>query len=58
MFILIKFLKMMPVTNMNLILFSMYYCKLQLSVLLGIHKTANPLDLSWRWQHWKYKYRK
>ncbi len=41
---------------MNVILFSMYYCKLQLSVLLGIHKTANPLDWNWRWNHWQYKY--
>jgi hypothetical protein len=31
---------------MKMILFSMYYCKLQLSVMLGIYKTANPLDLT------------
>ena len=41
---------------MNMILFWMYYCKLQLSVLLGIHQTANPLDWHWRWNHWQRNY--
>jgi len=41
---------------MNVILFSMYYCKLHLSVLLGAYKTANPLDWNWRWNHRQYKY--
>jgi len=43
---------------MNVILFSMYYCKLQLSVMLGFYETANPLDLNWRWNHWQHRYQK
>ncbi|MDQ3129482.1 MAG: hypothetical protein ACR2IA_02615 [Pyrinomonadaceae bacterium] len=43
---------------MKVILFTLYYSKLQLSVLLGIYKTANPLDLNWRWNHWQYKYQR
>ncbi len=43
---------------MNVILFSLYYGKLRLGVRLGIHQTANPLDLKWRWNHWQDKYRR
>lgn len=44
--------------RMKVILFSIYYCKLQLSVLLGIHQTANPLSLNWRWKYWQSKYQR
>ena len=40
---------------MKVILFFLYYCKLLTTVLLGIHKTNNPLSLSWRWSHWQNK---
>lgn len=43
---------------MKVILFSLYYAKLQLSVLFGIQQTANPLDLKWRWNYWHDKYRR
>ena len=32
--------------------FVVYYVQMRLSVLLGIHHTANPTDISWRWRHW------
>jgi len=41
---------------MKVISFSMYYCKLQVSVLLGFYKTAYPLNVRWRWNHWQHKY--
>lgn len=43
---------------MSVILFSLYYCKLLLSVLVGFHQTTNPLNLIWRWNHWQYKNQK
>ena len=33
--------------------FLSYYLKLRLDVLLGRHKTPRPLDINWRWRHWK-----
>ena len=36
----------------------MYYLKLRLSVLIGLHHTDNPLHLRWRWHHWNYIYKK
>lgn len=41
---------------MKVISFSMYYCKLQVSILLGVYKSAYPLNLRWRWNHWQHKY--
>lgn len=41
---------------MKLILFSSYYFKLRLSILLDIFETAHPLDLRWRWKYWNSKY--
>jgi len=38
---------------MEKILFSLYYLKLRLGVFMGKHKTEHPLDLKWRWDHWK-----
>jgi hypothetical protein len=38
---------------MKLVMFSIYYAKLQLLVQLGLHHTSNPLDLGWRWKYWK-----
>ncbi len=32
--------------------FWFYYMKLRLTVLLGVHKTSNPLDVEWRRRHW------
>ncbi len=43
---------------MRAILFSGYYCKLQLSVWLGIHQTVHPLGLNWRWKHWNSRYQR
>ncbi|MDQ3748965.1 MAG: hypothetical protein M3367_08140 [Acidobacteriota bacterium] len=40
---------------MKIILFSFYYSKLRLGVLLGIHRTPNPLNLKWRWRYWQSK---
>lgn len=42
---------------MNKILFLLYYIKLRLSVAAGIHHTANPLDIKWRWNYWRNKRR-
>ncbi len=33
--------------------FLLYYCKLRLSVILGFHKTCNPLDFNWRLKQWQ-----
>ncbi len=41
---------------MKVIKFALYYLKLRLSVLLGIHQTANPLSIAWRWNHWNHQY--
>lgn len=41
---------------MNIILFSVYFFKLRLSVLVGFYQTAHPLNLTWRWQHWHNHY--
>lgn len=41
---------------MKMLLFSFYYGKLQLGVLLGVYQTANPLDLKWRWNYWQDTY--
>jgi hypothetical protein len=38
---------------MNVLLFSLYYCKLRATVWLGIHPTTQPLDLKWRWKFWQ-----
>jgi hypothetical protein len=38
---------------MQIILFSLYYLKLRLSLLLGLHETIHPLDLGWRWKYWQ-----
>ena len=43
---------------MKVISFALYYCKLLLGVLFGVHKTVYPLKLSWRWSHWQDKYKK
>jgi hypothetical protein len=42
---------------MTMIMFLLYYCKLNLGILLHVYETANPLDLKWRWNHFQYKYR-
>lgn len=40
---------------MQVVLFSLYYCKLRLGAMLGVHRTANPLNLNWRWNYWQDK---
>ena len=41
---------------MRAVSFLFYYSKLLLSVLLGIHRTAHPLSVKWRWNFWQSKY--
>jgi hypothetical protein len=31
--------------------FGFYYVRLRLAVVFGLHRTANPLDVAWRWRH-------
>jgi hypothetical protein len=38
---------------MDKVLFSIYYLKLRVEVMLGRHKTAHPLNIRWRWEHWQ-----
>ena len=40
---------------MKMILFLQSYCKLLVGVSLGVHETAYPLGLRWRWRHKDYK---
>ena len=40
---------------MKVILFTLYYVKLLLSVSLGIYKTEHPLDIKSRWRYWQKK---
>ena len=42
--------------NMRIILFLFHYLSLRLSVLFGLHLTANPLNLQWRWRQWNHNY--
>lgn len=32
--------------------FLAYYLRLRLAVMLGMHRTANPTGIAWRWRHW------
>lgn len=41
---------------MNVILFSMYYCKLQVIVAFGLYRTSYPLDVNWRWRFWLHRH--
>ncbi len=41
---------------MKLVQFSMYYVKLQLTVLLGLSQTLLPMDINWRWRFWRQRY--
>ena len=41
---------------MKIVLFSLYYAKLQMAVQLGLHNTCYPLGLGWRWRYWKRRY--
>jgi hypothetical protein len=38
---------------MRVIPFLLYYCKLRVSTIVGIHQTSHPLDIKWRWRHWQ-----
>ena len=37
---------------MQVIQFSFYYVKLQLSLLTHLAQTALPTDIVWRWNYW------
>lgn len=37
---------------MERVKFLLYYSKLRLTALLG-HRTADPLDMKWRWENWE-----
>lgn len=41
---------------MNVCLFIIYFVKLRIKVFLGLHKTINPVYLSWRWRYWNSEY--
>jgi len=40
---------------MKIFLFACYYLKLRLNILLGFHRTFNPLNIRWRWKYWRSK---
>lgn len=40
--------------NMTAILFLLLYCRMRISVMLGIRKTSYPLNIKWWWQHQNY----
>lgn len=42
---------------MKMILFALYYCKLQMEVLVGLRPTSLPMDLNWRWEFWQKRRR-
>jgi len=39
---------------MKVVSFLFYYSKLPVGVALGVHKTANPLGIKWRWNFWQH----
>jgi hypothetical protein len=41
---------------MKTISFLFYYIKLLFDVSVGLHPTANPLNIKWRWKFWKQNY--
>ena len=41
---------------MKLIMFSIYYVKLQVGVASGTYYTASPMSIAWRWRHWNRRY--
>ena len=41
---------------MQLIQFSMYYVKLQMTVVFGVYQTSLPMDIGWRWRFWQHRY--
>jgi hypothetical protein len=41
---------------MKVIRFSMYYFKLQLTVVLGLYRTSLPMNINWRWRFWQQRY--
>ena len=42
------------VAVINILSFARYFVALRLRTALGLHATANPLTISWRWKHWKH----
>jgi len=38
---------------MKVMQFSVYYVRLQLAVMFGIHRTLYPMDIRWRWRFWR-----
>jgi hypothetical protein len=39
--------------QMKALKFLFYYCKFRGEILLGFHRTAHPVSIQWRWQHWQ-----
>jgi hypothetical protein len=33
--------------------FLIYFLRLRLNIALGQYYTANPVDIKWRWRHWR-----
>jgi hypothetical protein len=40
---------------MNVIGFVFYYLKLCVSVAAGLHHTAHPISIGWRWKYWNFR---
>lgn len=40
---------------MQIILFALYYLKLNLSVSFGIYPISEPLTVKWQWQKWQQR---
>jgi len=38
----------------DLISFINYFVRLRINAALGNYHTGNPINLSWRWKHWKH----
>ena len=41
---------------MQLIQFSMYYFKLQMTVAFGLYQTSLPMGIGWRWHFWQQRH--
>lgn len=44
------------VPYMQLIQFSMYYFKLQMTVAFGLYRTSLPMGIGWRWHFWQHRH--
>ncbi len=39
--------------DVKLLLFLVYYAKLRLRLLFGLHRTFRPVGMGWRWRYWQ-----